>query len=328
MLIFMLLLFAEPVTLRHQVQPFDIQNPEKGALFNGVRHVITTDHQLLIAPVSDPEILVFSLDGTFRKILEKQGDGPTEFGSSVYGFGADQNALVVVGSKPRAHVFEIQSFQHLESTPLESFNVQFYLPPNYLAVNSEKAVFVAPAYPRSGALGIAYSFDGRVLKKVGKPLDIPEAKFLSNNGYGDTLWAFGEDRWFCVFKHIPRIEVFNAQFKNIATYDLTGPFIERAVEESKKAVGPPAPVVQDIKVHQGKIYVLTQLALLELDLDGTHEKTHVFYGVGPEFAMVGDSYLNFFSFAVQGERFYLAHPAMMWDHDMFVVDLSGEGGTL
>lgn len=328
MFLFLLLTYCQAEFQRHLLQPWDIQDPEKEAVFSGVFYLISDGEYLLIADVREPEVFVFKTDGTFVQKIKRSGQGPMEFGTNINGLGMGGGVIFIVGSKPTVHLFDVGG-EHLDSFPLAAFNVAYWQSPNFLAVDSENQIFVGPAFPRKKALAYVYDFDGRVKKKFGDPLRIDEKTFLENRAATDQLWVRDKKYWYCAFKSQPIIRKFDEKFRFVAEYVLSGPEVRLAQERAAEFIAEgstPVPLVTCFQAHNNRLFAMVGNGLLELDADtGSHLKTHIFFGEGDVFEDAKGNRLTLpiFDF-LDDNTLVLAHQSMLWGHDLWLVSLSKE----
>lgn len=328
MFLFLLFSYCQTEIQRHTIQPWDIQDPEKDAVFSGVFYLIRDGKHLLIADAREPEVFVFKTDGTFVQKINRSGQGPKEFGKNINGLGMGGGVIFIVGSKPIVHLFEV-SGEHLDSFPLAAFNVAYWQSPNFLAVDAENQTIVGPAFPRKQALAYVYGFDGRVIKKFGDPLRIDEKTFLENRAATDQLWVRDKKHWYCAFKSLPIIRKFDENFRFVAEFVLSGPEVRLAQKHATEFIAEgstPVPLVTCFQAHNNRLFAMVGTGLLELDAEtGSHLKTHIFFGEGEEFQEANGNRLTLpiFDF-LDDDTLVLAHQSMLWGHDLWLVSLSRE----
>lgn len=323
----MMVLGFQPEQVKHFLQPWDIQDAEKGGIFSGVSYLDVDGSHLVLADVNKPEVLIFNTKGDFLHKIKRPGQGPKEFGSNINGLGLDGDALFVVGSKPRAHLFDL-SGNHLESFKLKAFNIAYWIAPSFLALDAESGTMVAPAFARTGSLAIAYHFDGRLKKKVGQPLTLSEQEFQRNRSASDQLWVRSGKHWYCAFKSMPLVQKYDQSFRLIAEFEFTGPEVREAKEQATKFIeegSTPEPIISCFQVRHHRIYAMISTGLLEVDAQtGEHLRTHSFFGRGEGFENTsGNRLLLPIFYFLDDETVVLGHPALLWNHDLWLVNLDG-----
>lgn len=326
MLLFLFFLgFQQPEVVKHTLQPWDIQDPENNALFGSVSLLATDEQYLYIVSQPGPEILIFKKDGSFVNRLYRKGEGPNDFGFNVFGLAAENGLLWAVGSKPRANLVAVDGTD-LGNIRLEAFNVELQFMPHRLAMDVERSILVTPAWPRSGALGLAYHFDGRILHKIDKPLALPERRYMANKGSSDTMWARDGEYWYCAFKYHPEIRKYDSNFEPVAVIKIDdyeiGSLLERhedILDEGKH----PSALIHDFTVNKGRIYVLAARGMYELSANtGEIIARHFFYLPGMESDDPGKPRLTLNRIAsLDDHTIALGHSHMMWDHDLWRITL-------
>ena len=83
----------------------------------------------------------------------------------------------------------------------------------------------------------------------------------------------------------------------------------------------PLPLFTDAKIHKGDLYLMSGGQLHRIDPEsGKLKSVTAFYGTGPDFAQVTLPNVTVFFFAFLDDgRLFLAHPAMLWNHDLWSV---------
>ena len=85
----------------------------------------------------------------------------------------------------------------------------------------------------------------------------------------------------------------------------------------------PFPIFSDAKIFEGDLFLMTKGHLHRVDLD-THKLKSIttFYGTGPDFAEVAAPNVTVYFFAfLEDGLLVVAHPAMLWNHDLWTASL-------
>jgi len=189
-------------------------------------------------------------------------------------------------------------------------------------------VVVVPTHPSSKHLAAVYGYDGKVRRYVGDIVPIDRKRLRKNPALNDTLWRRSGDRWYCLFKFRPYLLVFDGDFNQVAEFRLTGPEIEHREEEFRKyepkgKFSLPPNHFTDMKFFDGKLFVMAELALYQIDpaTGDTLNRTY-FIGRGEGFGEIEGHPLALMHFAFLDDgTLVLGHPAVPWNHDLWKVRL-------
>ena len=317
-------------TLR--LQPFDFQDRVETLSFSRIDQVSTDGRYLYITSVKSTEVAVLDASGQLVKVFGGRGGHPSELGDTgVYAFCvAGNDTWAIDTNSSRARRFEQGSY--LDSFSLKTTNLNDALPGATLIAASEEEL-VLPIRGENDVLARVFDLKGALKQEIGSPLIFDNGTSTFIPGINDTVWLQHGDSWYSIHRFVPVITRYDRDFEitgMVRFRNRTTEQMERWLEEfvpSDKFSTPP-PMITDAQFHRDSLYVLCGKELLKLDEEtGVIQASYGFQGEGPDFGPASGQQLMLFSFAILGNRVFLAHPALLWNHDMWFVDLPKTPGN-
>ncbi|MDJ0840565.1 MAG: hypothetical protein QNK37_28910 [Acidobacteriota bacterium] len=312
---------------RVPLQPLDLQKGREAFFFKSINQIESNGRHLFLRSLRETEIVEITAEGRLVRKIGGKGGHPGEFGN----FGVA--AMAVAGNQlwgidsglRRVRLFTDGIYRR--SFPLRSFNVFFSHPTaNVFAFSKEHVVI--PAAPNDGHLATVYTWDGGLGKHVGKLLPFTEELAPVVPGINDTFWLHTDGSWLAIHKYLAVVTRFDGSFNQVGQFQVESPMINPLVrnvlefspDEKHNA---PGPVLTDAKIHNGDLYLMSAGYLHRIDLaSGAVTSITGFYGTGPEFAEADPNHVTLYFFAfLDNGQLILAHPAMMWEHDLWKADV-------
>lgn len=317
----------EPSVVRIEVRPIDFQDEENPDSFvTGITHLDTDGVSLFIAPHMEPSLLQVSGEVRFIRRFGRKGRGPGELGSfGLTSISVREGRFWLVDGQLRAHYFEGGEFQL--SWKLESY----YIRPSISGAHTmafDRDHVVIPVHPSTGHLAAVYNYGGERVRYLGRILPIDHELLMKNRGLNDTHWAHDGQFWYCLFRFWPRLLVFDAQFRQIREFEVSGPEVAIRqgmffgdIEPNYKGFIPP--FFKDFKVLGEHLYFLCHDALYQLDKSTLQTlKRYKFFGTTADFrrARNYDLHPEFFAVLRSG-KVLLGWGIALYDHDLLIGDL-------
>ncbi|MDJ0842048.1 MAG: hypothetical protein QNK37_36435 [Acidobacteriota bacterium] len=264
----------------YEAVPFPLQeNEENGSILplTMVNQVIVSGSKIYLGSIVDKVIGVIDTKGRILEPIGTPGEGPGEFRGGIAAMAVYKNHLWVVNMADHGVMFHFVDGRYVESIRGLSPKMIWRSPnfANNFAASKDTVVY--PGNPNHGALAFAYRPD-EPRRPVGELLFTPDSErdlLEKNNAMNDTFWAYEDPYWFCAFTYYPVIYKFDRKFKMIDSFSLSTPSIDEAFDKmvNKKPEGPGRPnqrrnifpIISDFKARKGKLYVLAQGILHQMD---------------------------------------------------------------
>lgn len=315
---------------RLNIEPLDFQTDQTEFYIPGIDQLEGGNNKIYLRGTKHPEIVVITPAGEILQRIGGKGGHPAEFGDiGVIAMAVEGNRIWGIDTQLKGiRLFvdgRLQTF-----FALESFNPFYHLPTSNVFAASRETV-VLPAHPSSGFLAKAYAHDGKHIKNVGDLLPFEKKLTRLVPGINDTFWLADGRFYYSIHKFFSHVFQYDHDFEVVNQFTPTTPAIAKLVEDvvnfmPNERFSTPTPVFTDAKLHRGKLWLMGGGKLHRLNLkNGEMEAIFSFYGKGPEFGD-GNHPVSLFSFAFFGKnKLVLAHPAMLWDHDLWTAQLPLEG---
>ncbi len=309
------------------LQPLDFQEGREEFYLSGIDQIESDGAHLYLRSLRETEIIVITPEGHLVNKFGGKGGHPSEFGDfGVLAMALRDNQLWAIDSeRERVRRFVDGIYEH--SFRLTSYNVFFANATANVFAFSEDLV-VVPADPNTKHLAAVHRFDGTLVKHVGDHLPFTEDLARRVPGIHDTFWLYQNGSWFSIHKFLAVVTRYDADFKRVNQFQVESVSIRERLNHiqdftSNDKFNVPGALITDVKIHHGDLYLMSGGYLHRVDLqDGTVKSITAFYGTGTEFEEVGPSNVTLFFFAfLDSDKLVLAHPAMLWDHDLWTVNL-------
>lgn len=190
---------------------------------------------------------------------------------------------------------------------------------------------VLPALPKTRQLAIVHDSDGLVLQKIASPLSFHEHLDWPTEELQTTLWVKEGPFWYAVFKYRLVILKYDDQFQLLRQFDVVGDEVNECEarlysprKEDRQKFQQLPPHFTDVRVIGKHIYLMCRGALYQIDShSGETMNKYFFFGTGEDFAQIPPGMrLTLPSFVILNDgTLILAHPAMLWNHDLWIADL-------
>ena len=308
---------------RVEIQPLDI-SASKGLDFSlrSISQIESDGRLIYLRSKRDATILVITPEGEPVRTLGGKGAHPAEFPNGVLAMAVRANEVWAIDNqKQRVRQFVSGRFEG--SFPLDTYNVYLNLPTSNVFAFSDRDI-VIPTAPDSGHLAAVYDRNGKLQKYVGEPFAFTSDFQHQVPGINDTYWLRVKGGWFSIHKFVPLITHYDDGFRIKSRFSLDSPRINALVDQlyalSPAGRSVPPPTVTDVKYHDGRLYLMIagQLHRVRPD-DGAIENVVAFYGTGPDFAATTAPNVSLFFFSFLDQKtLVLGHPAMMWNHDLWL----------
>lgn len=302
-------------------EPLDFQREESGFdvfYVSRVDEIRSLDGNLVIRGGGDPVLAVLKNQGPSIGLLGESGQGPGEFGMGIMAVEMHGDTIWALDGAKYLRLMRFVGGLYAGDVFLES--IKTFAPVNsrnLIAANDE--FVVVPAAGHTGNLASVYSVDGKVLDLGELNVSPSEELFARIPGINDTSWKYHDGRWYCLFDFFPAFLEYSADFTeerwvSIEDLALTGKHRDIVDWRPRENFNLPLPIFYDFEIKDDSLYVLSEGGrLTKISVtDGRTQATFMF--------KIGDSTKSFQSFAFWDDRIVLAHPAMLWGHDLWQVD--------
>lgn len=318
---------------RLEIEPLDFQTGQTEFYIPGINQLEAVNNKIFLRGNKHTEIVVISPRGEILQRIGGKGGHPAEFGDlGVMAMAVEGDRIWGIDSQLKSVRLFVEG-RLITFFALESFNAFFHIPTSNVFAASGQAV-VIPAHPSSGFLAKAYSTDGKHIRDVGELLPFEKKLTRLVPGMNDTFWLADRHSYYSIHKLFSHVNRYDQDFKVLNQFAPTTPTIAKLVEDvldfmPNKHFNTPTPVFTDAKLHRGKLWLMSGGKLHRVNLkNGEVETIYTFYGAGPEFKHK-EHPVSLFSFAFFAkDQLVLAHPAMLWGHDLWTAQLPAEGGRV
>ncbi len=312
---------------RLELRPIDFEQNDQTLFLSTINQIESDGKYLYLRSIREPEIMVITPEGKLIRRIGGRGGHPSEFGiQGVQAMTVHGNELWAIDAQLQ-RVRRFVDGRYLSSFLLRSFNY-YHAPQTSNVFAFSKTEVVVPADPKTGHLASVLKHDGTKVRDVGDFIPYIEDLQRKIPGINDTLWLYDAGHWFSIHKFFPLVTRYDGAFNVVSQFQIESKTITEMFEGIQEfSPNPnfnvPLPLFTDAKIHEGDLYLMSKGRLHRIDLEsGRVKSVTVFYGTGPDFAQVTlpNVTLFFFAFLDDG-RLFLAHPAMLWNHDLWSVKL-------
>ena len=316
---------------RHQltIEPFDIQYDDRFEFISSINQIESDGKNLYVRGLTHPYILMLTPDGKPIRQIGGPGGHPSKFGNQ------GVLAMSVKGPDLYAIDTELQLVRHFKHGKYaDSFRLPSYQPnigmisTNTFAFSQDRVVI-----PSGSTKGPAVVFhrNGTHIQHTGHIMPFTNDLNAYAPGINDAFWFRNENDWVSVHKYLPIVTRFDGQFNVVNQFQVESPIFQKQRDDlfrfSPTAKGNrPQPAVHDAQFHNGDLWLLSAGYLHQVDPDlGKLKRTYSFHGRGSNFEKLNDSRIALFAFAFRPDgSLILAHPGMLWGHDMWTASLPVE----
>ena len=195
-------------------------------------------------------------------------------------------------------------------------------PANSFASDGVHIVLTAPQ--KSGALGVVYDLTGKRLQEIGETLDLGPELSEAVASINETLWFFQGETFYAVHKFFPMVSMFNRDLKLKGQIQYSSDTVTTRLNaihqfQSSKWMAVPNPLITDATFHNGKLYLMCNGVLHCIDAKTGEATAETVFVAGEGLSIKPGSVMNLHYLAFFGRFVYLAHPAMLWGHDLWRV---------
>ena len=244
-------------------------------------------------------------------------------------FALHGDRLAMVNQSRQVYLLEKQKVVSSFQTAEFEFE-DFYPIANGMGFGFDGRQLVLPSQ-QNGKLAVVLDASGKVQKRAGEAVAFAEDLKWDTSYFNATFWVKQGGFWYCLFKFARVLRIYDNAFKLVKEVELTSDEIFQSdselyepESEHRKKVRVPIPHFSDFKVKGKFAYALCRGALLVIDLEnGEVAHRYHFHGKGADFSGVPQGQrLNMMEVAVLDDgHAVLAHPALLWNHDLWLVKL-------
>lgn len=311
---------------RLELRPIDFERNDDAFYLSSINQIESDGTYLYLRSIRETEIMVVTPAGGLVKRIGGSGGHPGEFGKQgILAMTVQGNELWAIDTQFQ-RVRRFVGGRYRSSFPLQSFN--YY--PGYDTSNVfafSQTEIVIPAGPKTGHLASVIKHDGSHARAVGELIPFSEDLQKRVPGINDTFWLYNQGYWYSIHKFFPLVTRYDDAFKVVSQFQIESKTITKLFEGIQEFspnanFNVPPPLFSDAKIHQGDLYLMSKGRLQRIDLkSGEVKSVAVFYGTGPDFAQVTLPNVTVILFAFLDDgRLFLAHPAMLWNHDLWSVE--------
>jgi len=317
---------------RTLVEPLDFQDETNNLTLMSTIEQIAWDGEAIVIRGDVSHLL--RIDRTGRLL----GTIAIEEGSDVYrtpiGFATHEGTTAMINAS--GHLFVLDREGALTVHRSSWFSPEASFPYfNTMVFAFDGTRLVLPALPETGKANVVVTpATGEVVLMDERPeMRVPNPRW----GMAADLWSFDGERYYSLGKFRPVLRVYDARLELIAEHALMSPEIAEAerrlyepTEEESRRLRVTPPHFTDLEARDGKVFALGAGTLLEIEgSSGQVRHRYQFHGKGEDFAGVDPARpLYFQSFALLDDNtVILAHPGLMWNHDLWsaVLDRNPNG---
>lgn len=316
---------SQPVMHTLTPQGHDFQKGKFIAYLSSIHQMETDGQFLYFRGGKDEYVLITDFEG---KVLDKIGgrnDRPSEFNKGGVLAIAMDGSLVAVLDKGISWIRFYENQEMVHHLKPEAFNRGgLHNTSNAFAFSPE---YVVMPTNEEGYLGKALGFKSQKNKNFGETLDFPLDKAFEEERQA-TLWTRYKDFWIAAHKFFPVVTVFDKHFNMVNQYQLDHPRTNTyqnyiATFEPGLNFSRPQPVFTDMKIYKDHLFLMISGQLFQVEpMTGAILSTTRFVAKGEAFGEIQgmELFIPFFCFSPTGKLF-LGHPALLWEHDFWSVDL-------
>ena len=317
-------LFAQD-TFRLPMTPFDFQD-EAGALYSRISQLHTDGKLIYLASNQSTTFIAINQRGKIIHQFGGKGGGPTELGQTgVLALSVSGNRVWAIDMElKRVRMFQEGAYQ--SSFRLGSYNITYMSPSHNQFAHSATHV-VVPADTRTAhSLAAVYNHKGELLQHVGEPIDFDLSPLII--GMNDTQWLTYKDGWISVHKFFPMVSVYDSSFSLVDQLQIDSPAYAELLDSTFKYEPKngqhimPQAIFTDAKIFRDDLFLMSNGQLHQVDLK-THKIKSItrFSGKGHDFKELSVDPIPYYFAILDSGLAILAHPAMMWNHDLWKVQL-------
>jgi len=308
---------------RLELKPLDI---EGGLHLPSIDQIESDGQRLYLRSMQGVEILVVSPEGKQLKAIGGRGGHPGELGEvGAIAMSVQGNRLWAVDTEGKRARLYVEG-RYETSFPLKEWLFRIGdATTNAFAFSDDRVLLPAP--PNASYLGAALNFDGATVKRVGEVPPFATDILDNPERVNAVYWLRHEEAWWSVHKFMPIATRYGKDFRQTDLFQLASPIVDDmfdrvAAFEPTPHRASPTPVFTDTKIFRNRLYVMSGGRLHQIDMaTGKTMAIASFYGTGPDFAQVTLPQVTLFSFAFLDDgSLVLAHPAMLWNHDLWRVE--------
>lgn len=313
-------------THRLYLEPLDHKNSSGDTFIEGVNQIDHDAGRLYFRSLGDAFITVTDFEGNVLEILGSPGNGPGEFNRGVLAIAVNKDLVWAqdAGNWQKMNLFSHGKF--VRSFKIDSVHINFATTSN--AFDFTEDVLVLPCNPGTGHLAGAYYTNG-TKKGVGELLFQREEEsdlIRRVPEINNTFWLHHRNRWYCLFKYVPVLQIYSKTFQLIDTIDLESSIIrERAadiLEHYPKVPGNWAqPLFYDVCISGRYLFAIAgQRHLHQFDLNtGKVIAIYTFHSQHEDLPK-GPMGIRIFTVNDAG-RVFFGSEHLGWGHDFAYADL-------
>ncbi len=311
---------------RAALTPLDLKGGKENVFLQNIGQLESDGAHIFVRSTREASVLAYRPDGS---LAAKYGGGraPGYIGpGGVLAMAVGHGQVWGVDlSRGKAHRYE--KGRYGKSFALDSYNVLPFTPTSNTFAVSDREI-VIPAGPQSGHIAAVYDLDGKFQRHVGDliPFDMELQHLVM--GVNDTLWLFHDEHWYSVHKFFPIVTVYDRQFATVRQFPIESPQTNELLEDLHQFTptaqnNTPSPIITDAKIHRGHLFLMSGGALHQVDIQSGQVASVTFFeGHGDDFAALDSPVVKLFYFCfLSDNRLVAAHPAMLWNHDLWLTEL-------
>ena len=317
---------------RALLQPLDIA-PESDVYFRSIGQLGSVGNRIYLRGLENPEIVVIDRKGAVLERIGGKGQHPGEFDPGVLAMAVSEGGIWAIDSGMR-WVRLLIGGRYETGFSLTGYNESLAYPTANDFAFSEWEV-VLPAAAPQGYAGVVYDYKGEILRYLEREIPFDSSLPKTIRGLSDTFWLFDDDRWYCLHKYLPWVVVYDRNFEVVSRYRLRSPVLDEGFGQvlhfaPDEKMGVPKALITDAEFHRNGLFVMSGGELHQFDpKNGRLVSVTAFYGEGPDFKSVTTPNLTLFFFTIlESGEIVLAHPGMLWNHDLWVAGGADRGPGL
>ena len=309
-----------------EVEPFDFQadTGHDVQYLSQIRTMMIREDRLYASSNKEIEMLRLNLDTRKGELLGKQGRGPGERSGYILAIGIFGRDLWLIDINKQDRLLHYRDHVFQKNLHIDSFPPFSGADVNHLGCSDQW--IVVPAMPSTGFLAMAYDHDVKKKLGFGEPLFYEADKELVRNVpmINQTSWVFHEDHWYGVFYYFPMVVKYDASFQKVAEFSIESQELNERIRsimafKPKNPTNRAIPLVKDIVIFRGHLYLLAVNYLLQLDLEtGETLSMTRFTGREEDFGQRNPMVFDQFAFREDGTLFLSNVGSIdLWNHDLF-----------
>jgi len=266
-----------------------IHHPDRpgAAYWQVLRHLTADGKRIYAVGLTDP-IYMLDADGSVIETVGGRGKGPGEYGL-VFGLHARDGRLWALsdGHLKRYRDGRFEAQHRLRAHDSLLYFARSASGDNTFEVANNRIVLPFGEAPKRGQIGSVYDLEGRFLQAVEDPEF--DGSVLDLSPWAQkTMWQYHDGLWFCAYMYLPRLAIFDEDFRYQGAVTFDSPVIQEHLSEHlynprrerrRKNLG----LFLQFQIFEGDAFLSAQRALHRIDpTTGEVRSLIEFKPTGPE----------------------------------------------